>query len=186
MSTSAETKKALSEALKKICTAKPYNDISVSEITDQCNLNRQSFYYHFKDKDQLLYWTYENSDFGIIINNYKHNTDKKILYPLKAMETEKDFYINTLRSNVRIFQKFLFCKINSVFIENLKLLDIHNALSEEHRAFLSGYYSLGLCGIIIKWAADGMDKSAENISECINCLDLKSIFEVYLKNQIHD
>lgn len=186
MSTSAETKKALSESLKNLCAIKPYNNISVSEITEKCNLNRQSFYYHFKDKDQLLYWTYENSDFGIIISNYNQNTNKHIIYSLKTMEDERNFYVNTLKSNIKIFQKFLFCKINHVFMENLSLFDIHNLLSQEQREFLSGYYSFGLCGIIIKWAADGMTESAEKIAECINCLDLKSIFEVYLKNHLHN
>lgn len=186
MSTSAETKKALSESLKKLCTIKSYNDISISEITNQCDLNRQSFYYHFKDKSELLYWTYENSDFGIIINNYNKNKDKHIIYPLKAMENERDFYVNTLKSNLIIFERFLFKKINGAFLETLNLLDTQNALSPEQRAFLSGYYSLGLCGIITKWASDGMMESAEKISQSIDCLDLKSIFEVYLKNHLHN
>ncbi len=185
MATSDETKKTLSESLKKLCISKPYNNIFISEITSQCHLNRQSFYYHFKDKDNLLYWTYENSDFGIIINNYHKDKSHQLICPLKAMENERSFFVNTLNSNM-IFEKFLFEKISNVFLESLNDLDKNNLLPATQRLFLSGYYSFGLCGIIIKWASDGMNESAETVSEYIKCLDFKSIFEVYLKHHLKD
>ncbi len=32
--------------------------ISISDIVEGCNMNRQSFYYHFKDKYDLVNWIY--------------------------------------------------------------------------------------------------------------------------------
>lgn len=183
MATSVETKKALSAALKHLCSKKPYNEISISEITDLCNLNRQSFYYHFNDKNSLLYWTYENSDFGILLNTLNENYKNQMIYFLRAMQSEKDFFTNTLRNNLMIFEKFIFQKINSVFIRQINSLDVKSSLTAEQRAFLSGYYSFGLCGIITKWAADGMAEKPEKVDEYIRCLDLQAVFEVYFKNK---
>ena len=43
------TKKAIAEGLKELCHHKDFNKISVRDITEQCGLNRQTFYYHFQD-----------------------------------------------------------------------------------------------------------------------------------------
>ncbi len=48
------TKKAIAEGLKELCHHKDFNKISVRDITEQCGLNRQTFYYHFQDKYELL------------------------------------------------------------------------------------------------------------------------------------
>ena len=186
MATSAETKKALSDALKCLCNQKIYNDISVSEITSQCHLNRQSFYYHFKDKDDLLYWTYENNEFGILSNNLNQQYKFKFLYLLKAMENDKSFYINTLKSDLKVFQQFLFNKINNMFSSQIDVMDKDNSLSDEQKSFLAGYYAFGLCGIIVKWVNDGMAEPAEKIDSYIRCLDLKSVFDIYFKNNFKD
>lgn len=185
MATSAETKKALSGALKKLCTNKDYNDISVSEITSVCHLNRQSFYYHFKDKDELLYWTYENNDFGILSNNLNQQYKRKFFYLLKAMENEKNFYINTIKSDLKVFQKFLFNKINNMFSTQIDAMDKNNSLTEQQKSFLAGYYAFGLCGIIVKWAYDGMKENAETVDSYIRCLDLQSVFDIYFKNNFN-
>ena len=54
MSDALITKRAIAEALKKICREKPFDKISIADITSDCGLNRQTFYYHFQDKYELL------------------------------------------------------------------------------------------------------------------------------------
>ena len=50
MSDSLITKKAIAAALKQVCREKPFDKISIADITAVCGLNRQTFYYHFQDK----------------------------------------------------------------------------------------------------------------------------------------
>lgn len=52
------TKRALSQALKELIKTRPIEKISVGNICDACGLNRKSFYYHFQDKYELIYWIY--------------------------------------------------------------------------------------------------------------------------------
>ena len=44
-----QTKKALTDALKKLMSQKAFSKITVSEIIRMCNVNRKTFYYHFED-----------------------------------------------------------------------------------------------------------------------------------------
>ena len=54
------TKKALAESLKKLLSKNKLNKITIKEITEDCGVNRQTFYYHFKDIYDLLEWIYKN------------------------------------------------------------------------------------------------------------------------------
>ena len=54
------TKKAFAASLKKLLSQKPLDKIKISDITNDCAVNRQTFYYHFKDIYDLLEWVYTN------------------------------------------------------------------------------------------------------------------------------
>lgn len=60
MANSVITKTALADALKELMGEKPFSKISVSEIAEKCRINRKSFYYHFKDKYDLINWIFES------------------------------------------------------------------------------------------------------------------------------
>lgn len=52
------TQKALAESLKKLLNRKTLNKITVSDITNDCGVNRQTFYYHFHDVYELVDWIF--------------------------------------------------------------------------------------------------------------------------------
>ena len=58
MADSNITKRALAQALKDLIEILPFDKISVGNICSQCGLNRKSFYYHFRDKYDLVNWIY--------------------------------------------------------------------------------------------------------------------------------
>ena len=51
------TKKALAAALKDQLLKKPLHKITINDITEECGINRMTFYYHFKDIYDLVEWT---------------------------------------------------------------------------------------------------------------------------------
>ncbi|EPZ58986.1 bacterial regulatory s, tetR family protein [[Clostridium] sordellii ATCC 9714] len=52
------TKKSFAASLKKMLAQKTLEKIKVIDITEDCGVNRQTFYYHFKDIYDLLDWVY--------------------------------------------------------------------------------------------------------------------------------
>ena len=54
------TKNALATALKKLLSKKELSKITISNITEECGVNRQTFYYHFNDIYDLLEWIFTN------------------------------------------------------------------------------------------------------------------------------
>ena len=59
MADSNITKRALAASLKGLMAEQPFDKINVAQICARCNMNRKSFYYHFKDKYDLVNWIFD-------------------------------------------------------------------------------------------------------------------------------
>ncbi|MCF2706542.1 TetR/AcrR family transcriptional regulator [Arcanobacterium haemolyticum] len=57
--TSDNLKERMANALLELLKAKPYADISVSEITDLADVGRATYYRHFTSKDDVLFYKFE-------------------------------------------------------------------------------------------------------------------------------
>lgn len=53
-----DMKKLLSEALIELCNEKSLSKISVQDIIKKVGTSRQTFYNHFRDKNDIIIWTY--------------------------------------------------------------------------------------------------------------------------------
>lgn len=81
MADSNITKRALAEALREQMGIEPFSKISVGEICDRCEMNRKSFYYHFRDKYDLVNWIFDTA-FLTIVKQCKSAEPWCVLYQL--------------------------------------------------------------------------------------------------------
>ena len=51
------TKEAISEAFCALLSKRTIDKITVKDIVAECGVNRQTFYYHFRDIYDLMEWT---------------------------------------------------------------------------------------------------------------------------------
>lgn len=64
--TSVSMKRQLAMALKKRLAAAPLEKITIKELTDDCGVNRQTFYYHFEDIYDLLKWLFQEEALNVM------------------------------------------------------------------------------------------------------------------------
>ena len=77
MADSNITKKALAMALKDLMRETPFEKITITDICEKCDMNRKSFYYHFKDKYDLVVWIFDTEFMAVALKmEYKHPWDK--------------------------------------------------------------------------------------------------------------
>jgi len=67
---SSETKIKMANALKEEVRLKAFSKITVGDIIALCGINRNTFYYHFENMYDLLYWTYEQ-EIQNIVNSFQ-------------------------------------------------------------------------------------------------------------------
>ena len=72
-----QTKQILEESLKKLMLQKPLDKITIRDLTEDCGISRMAFYYHFKDKFDLV--NFVDKATGFISYKSKNGKDLKAL-----------------------------------------------------------------------------------------------------------
>jgi len=171
----AITKKAIIAALKELTRTKSFDKISISDITKACGLNRQTFYYHFQDKYELLNWIYYNECFVPIMDGISfENWDLKMLSLLRLMKSEPYFYRNTIQSDEANFHDYLLDITSALFSEVIGEQNDDNHLDLEDKKFFSRFYAYGICGIITRWVLTGMKEAPEELASHFKKLTYES------------
>ncbi|MBQ9737192.1 MAG: TetR/AcrR family transcriptional regulator C-terminal domain-containing protein [Clostridia bacterium] len=77
MADSGITKKALAMAFLRLTEREHISQITIGEICEICEMNRKSFYYHFRDKYDLIIWIYDNE-----LESYNKDSGNKNVWDL--------------------------------------------------------------------------------------------------------
>lgn len=167
MSESLITKKALAASVKELMGKHSLTKISVSDIVQNCGLNRQTFYYHFKDKYDLVNWIYYDEVVSPFLENSSlSDLDADIRRVLLVMERDKAFYIGALNlSGQNAFREYLFDITKQLISRAVDALDSENRLPRGDREFIAKFCTHGLVGIIEDWAKSGMKESSGQLAD---------------------
>ena len=175
----------LKQFAKELTKEKPYDKISISDIADRCGIKRQTFYYHFQDKYELLVWIYFNELFapnmeGISLENW----DEKLGAILTQMQEEKKFYINTIKHAEDYIIQYMLEVAEQTFEEAIDKLDEKSHLKNEERGIFARFFAYGICGIIVEWAKGGMKMAPEKLADYMREMLEKCKQAVYISD--HD
>ena len=181
------TKKALAVSLKKLLSKKELSKITISNITDECGVNRQTFYYHFKDIYDLLEWIYKNEVIDEI-DNKDEEWQQRFLYIFKYVLKNKEFVKNTYNSISRKYvNKFIYEHtdklLKNVIDEEAEKESIK--VQDEDKTFIATFYRYSFVGIIQNWIEEGMKESPKEIIEKLSKI-LDGSFKKALYNLRND
>lgn len=90
------TKLALAKALQELLRTKTLDEVRVSELCARCNLQRQSFYYHFQDKYDLVAWIFLQDIRRGFAESGNRISLECITTVLHTVYDKKDFYLRIL------------------------------------------------------------------------------------------
>lgn len=176
------TKNALAASLKKLLSKKELSKITITNITEECGVNRQTFYYHFKDIYDLLEWIFANEivekvERETTIENWQNNFKYVLDYILK----NKKFIIKIYNSLSRkMLLDFLFKQYNTIFIGIIDDLSKNYNITKENEIFIANFYKYGFAGVIENWIVTEMKESPENIIKKLNVM-ISGSFEEAVK-----
>lgn len=176
------TKKALADSLKKLMAKKPFCKINVADIVNDCGLTRQSFYYHFKDKFDLMNWIYYTESAHLITadDTSEYWTDglKNLCY---YMQQNKTFYRNALSTTGQnSFPEYL-----NEYISRIALSEIERVLDTEAErdrwAFTVSFFATAFVAFIVRWSNNGMKEDP-----AIFLAELRSLFDGSIQNELEN
>lgn len=165
------TKQALANALLTLCEKQRFKKVSVAMLTTYCELNRQTFYYHFSDKYDLLAWTYYyNALHHLDEETTLENWTEHVTATLATMRQYKSFYRNTTQDDGEELTNSFAEVTTQLLLAMFERLDVENQISEENRLFYANFFSYGCCGVLIKWIRTDFTEEPATIAEKIDHL----------------
>ncbi len=167
-SCSFKTKMKMAGALRNLMMTMPFEKITVSDITEECNIHRQTFYYHFQDRYELLDWFVGKELVEPFVNGINNeNFFRRITELLNTMYENKRFYQSALKINGAELQDYITRRTKNEF---LSIASIITGNEGESRYIISEFLGFGLLGVIFNWAREGMKKTPEEMTADIAVL----------------
>ena len=170
--TSYNTKKMLADSLKRIMRKKKFSKVTISEIVEDCGVNRKTFYYHFTDVYDLLKWIFENEAVDVLKHyNLTRDYEETILFVMDYVE-KNDYVINCAYDSLGRdeMKRFLYAD----FIEVVSRI-IHTAeegcsvyLDADYRTFLCEFYTEALAGILIDWIKHRAERNRQQVVQYLS------------------
>ena len=177
------TKKALAESLKRLLSKKELSKITIKNVADECGVNRQTFYYHFKDIYDLIEWIYTNEVIDEIKDRDTYESWKEgFLFIFNYVLANKNFVINTYHSTGKEYlMRFLYEQTRKMIINVIEEKSKDITLNNEDKQFIADFYKYGLVGVMQDWIANGMKEKPEEIIKKLNVI-LEGNFENAVEN----
>ena len=159
------TKRAMEAALKKLLLEKPLTKITVSDITEECGMNRMTFYYHFKDIYDLVEWCCEEDASRALAGKKTYETwQQGLLQIFEAVLDNKPFILNVYRSVSREqVENYLYKLTYELLIGVVREKAEGMSVREEDQEFLATVYKYAFVGLMLDWIKNDMKGDPEVI-----------------------
>ncbi|MBQ3306243.1 TetR/AcrR family transcriptional regulator C-terminal domain-containing protein [Candidatus Saccharibacteria bacterium] len=157
--TKQEIKKTFLELLKE----KSLSEISVRELTEKCGINRNTFYYHFRDIPALVEEIVMEQTNALLSVHPDLSSIEECLYAILDLVRDNQMIIRHIYNSLSraVFEKYLF-EVCYVLAENywkhvMAQAKPANLSDLPNRQVVLDCYASALFGLAMRWLANGLD-----------------------------
>ena len=169
---SQTTKRALEASLKKLLLQKPLNKITINDITEDCGVNRMTFYYHFKDIYDLVDWIMVEDAAKALENKPTFDTwTEAFLDILRQVQENKVLVMNVYRSISREqVEQYLYKLLDPMLREFMERGMQGITVQDDDVQFIVDFYKYALVGMALEWIRKDMKEDPVRMTERLNIL----------------
>ena len=154
------TKIAMAQSLKRMLLIKDLDKITISDITNDCGINRQTFYYHFQDIPDLICYMMEQGSKELLENCLAQPTlEDKIRYLLSVALNARPLIQRTISTSYQseleplLLEQF-YSFFDQLTNESASSSLVSDSLTASQRKLLLRYHSLAFLGLVRTWSKD--------------------------------
>ena len=180
------TKRALEQSLKNLLLKKPLTKITVGDITDDCGINRMTFYYHFKDIYDLVEWSCLEDAKRAIDEKKTYDTwQQGFLQIFEAVQENKSFILNVYRCVHREqVEKYLQPLVDQLLLGVIEEESAGIVVRDEDKQFIAQIYAYIFIGLMLDWIKDDMREDPRQIVDKLAKLIKGSVSEALSRFKI--
>ena len=164
-------KQILADALIELCDEMPLRSISVTMISKRAGTGRQTFYNHFRDKNDLIYWIFKRT----LSNERELMEQGGLTAYLTNLYTEAVKYKHFLREGcLQVGQNSLseeICNRNYKYHKKYILDHYGSDVITDEVDYALLFNAHGATSLYVKWVAEGMPEPPEVIANyAVECM----------------
>lgn len=189
---SIKTKNYISDRLVKLSEKKRLSKISVTDLCKECDINRSTFYYHFKDIQDVIHWIYHTEASvpvreKILSSGNPKDTSFVTRDILRNLYSRHSFYTQAIRiEGQNSLEEYILAeaKENWALIFDKRLEESNIQKSDLHRDTLTlieaalEYYCYGHYILTVNWLKRGMDVEPDRLAELMDTVALQGFDKV--------
>lgn len=162
----------MEQSLKNLLLKKPLTKITVGDITEDCGINRMTFYYHFKDIYDLVEWSCLEDAKRALEEKKTYDTwQQGFLQIFKAVQENKPFILNVYRCVHREqVEKYLQPLVDQLLLNVINEEAAGITVRDEDKQFIAQVYSYMFIGLMLDWIKDDMREDPQQIVEKLSKL----------------
>lgn len=159
------TQQAIMLSLLKLLQEKSIDKITVKDICEMCDINRNTFYYYYSDIYQVLEALINNEiEKSLSEENQQHNFYEEYLRKYHLVLEYRKVVYHLYNSKHRDMLLQYFYTITEDFIKKYVLEEASGRdLSETDIQFIVDFYSNSMIGNTLRWLQDGMHNEQEQL-----------------------
>lgn len=145
------TKQMFADKIQELATQKSIHDIQVKELCQACDVERTTFYYHFRDKYDLVAWIFAQYYMEEASKATCPNDEEMICNMLYRLKRHHTFFLNALQdhSQNNLAQYMLDFYIN--YERTIICRFLNTDVLDDETDYSIRHYSFGCMGHTIDW-----------------------------------
>lgn len=169
---SLTTKKAISFTLKELLLEKQLSKITVNDITERCDINRQTFYYHFESITDLVEWTCLEDADKVLKDKATYKTwQDAFLAIFDLMKKDRPFIMNIYHSvSLELLLTYLYKIVYPIIYKVVDEKSKGYIINEEDKKFITDFYKYSFVAIVLKWIKEDMKEDPKVIIHKISVM----------------
>ncbi|MBR2811542.1 MAG: TetR/AcrR family transcriptional regulator C-terminal domain-containing protein [Solobacterium sp.] len=157
------TKQQLAKAFEEVLKSKSLDKVTITDITDLCGLNRQTFYYHFSDVNDLIEWIFTCHLESITEMSPNDEWADKFRAVFQFMQCKAKMVERIYYSRSREILGDILLRLSRRTLTTILDERYAQTIEKNDRRMITEFYSYAIVGTMLDWIKAGMMDNYLNI-----------------------
>lgn len=179
------TRRAIIDSFWTLLNEKSLDKITVKDIIELAEINRNTFYYHFDDLYALLYTVFSEE-----AERYRSNIDgnntfyEEYLRAAAIFMDNRDAIIHVYNSKSKdVLNKYMKAASDDFVSRFVRDKAKKTGLTDEGISYITSFYSYAIVGITMQWVENGMPEYRKNLLRTVS-ETFEATIDVMIKDYI--
>lgn len=157
------TKKAIRETFLNLLLKKSFDKVTVKDIVEACEINRNTFYYYYRDIYDLMGDIFHTETKKVLEEQQRGGTCYEEFQRIAAFITNYKASITHIfnSKSQEVFVGHLHT-VSDIILQNyIAHLSVDKEITQENQKFVCDFYRFSLVGMIINWIKSGMEEDSQ-------------------------